>query len=150
MRLEFGHAYTAPQSIVWQYLQNPRVLERALPGCISLRDAGEGHYLVEMGLDIGPVKGLFTGSVDLLELEEPNQYRLVLNGVGKPGELQADAWIRLKKADTGTEVVCDAEVHVTGIMASVGQRIMGGVARLLLGRFFKNVESEIKKATIPS
>ncbi len=150
MQIEFRQAFTAPQQTVWDYLQNPQVLEKTLPGCKKFHQIGERRYSVELGLDIGPVKGLFSGSVDLLELVEPNQYRLILKGSGKPGELEADARIYLHGNESGTDLKCSADTHVTGIMASVGQRIVGGVARALLSRFFKNVEGEIKKAATPS
>lgn len=149
MQIEFRQAYKAKQQTVWTYLHNPRVLEKTLPGCKKLSNAGEGHYLVEMGLDLGPVKGLFTGTVDLTELEEPNRYRLLLKGIGKPGELESDTRILLRPTEGGTDVLCSAEVHMTGMMATFGQRIMSGVARLLLSRFFKNVESEMRKAATP-
>jgi uncharacterized protein len=150
LRIEFRQKYQAPRETVWFYLHNPDILAKTLPGCKRLQEAGKGHFLTEMGLDIGPVKGLFTGTVDLLELDKPNHYRLLLKGTGKPGELEADAFVYLEETEDGTEVRCDAEAHVTGVMASVGQRIMGGVARLLLGRFFKNVESEMKKTAARS
>jgi uncharacterized protein len=150
LRIEFQQKYQAPQETVWVYLHDADILAKTLPGCKRLQDAGDGHFLTEMGLDIGPVKGLFTGTVDLLERDEPNQYRLLLKGTGKPGELEADARVYLTRTVDGTEVRCEAEAHVTGIMASVGQRIMGGVARLLLSRFFKNVEGELKKAAARS
>ncbi len=146
MRVQFRQVYQAPQQMVWAYLHDPDILSRALPGCKKLQRAGKGHFLVEMGLDVGPVKGTFTGTVDLLELNEPKQYRLIQKGKGKPGELLADAMVYLTPVSKGTEVRCDAQVEVTGMMASLGQRIMGGVAKLLLSRFFKNVESEMHNA----
>ena len=150
MRIEFQHTFKATNQEVWDYLQNPDVLSKTLPGCRTFVNSGEDHFKVDMGLDVGPVKGMFAGTVDLLELSEPFRYRLVLKGSGKPGELEADAHVYLNESDFGTDVLCDAEANVTGIMASVGQRIMGGVARMLLSRFFKSVEAEIKKAATPT
>ncbi len=146
MRIEFRQAFKGSKQTVWNYLHNPNILARTLPGCKKLQKAGDGHYLIEMGLDIGPLKGTFNGTIDLLELDEPNQYRLVQKGSGKPGNLEADSRIQLEEIESGTSVYCSAEVHMTGMMASFGQRVMGGVAKLLLSRFFKNVESEMRKA----
>src|SRR5690606_37053997 len=118
-----------------------------LPGCRKLVGVAEGAYDAELGLNVGPVKGVFTGKVKLSELKEPESYRLTMNGKGKPGEIRGDARIRLEEAEQGTLLVCDAEAQVTGVLDSVGQRIMGSVAKLILGQFFKAVDKEIQRST---
>lgn len=135
---------------MWAYLQDVHILEKTLPGCKKLTAVGDGLYDAELGLDIGPIKGSFSGEVRLLDRQAPESYRLMLHGSGKPGEVDADAVIRLVENGIDTEVVCESEAHVTGMMASVGQRVMGSVARMLLSRFFKGVETELKKATLSS
>ncbi len=150
MKIEIRHSYQASREQVWEYLQDVGVLERTLPGCKKLTPVGDGRYDAELGLDVGPIKGSFAGEVTLLDLNVPESYRLRLRGSGKPGEVDADAVIRLVETGTGTEVICESEAQVTGMLASVGQRVMGSVARMLLGRFFKGVEAEMQKATLRS
>ena len=147
MKIEFHHTFPQPRERVWEYLQDVKVLEKTLPGCKRLTPVGGGLFDAELGLDIGPVKGTFAGEVKLTEQQEPSRYRLILHGRGKPGELDADAVIRLEETGEGTNVVCESETRVTGVLASVGQRIMGSVARMLLGRFFKSVATELDKAS---
>lgn len=122
-------------------------MRRSLPGCRKLEEVSEGVYSAELGLNVGPVKGMFTGEVKLSELREPESYRLTMSGKGKPGEIRGDARIRLEEAEEGTVLICNAEAHVTGVLASVGQRVMGSVAKLILSQFFKAVEKEIRHST---
>lgn len=144
LQIDYRHDFQMSKETVWEYLQNESVLERTLPGCRKFKRIGEGVYNAELGLNVGPVKGTFTGEVRLADLESPESYRLLLKGKGKPGEVDADAWITLTENNGGTIVSCDADVQVTGVLASVGQRVMGGVAKLILGRFFKAVDAEMK------
>jgi hypothetical protein len=51
--------------------------------------------------------------------------------------------MKLEEEDTGVKLTCTAEVQVTGVLASVGQRVMGGVAKLVIGQFFKTAEKEM-------
>ncbi|MCF8565314.1 carbon monoxide dehydrogenase subunit G [Alicyclobacillus tolerans] len=148
MKLEYRHTYDSPRETVWAMLQDDSVLLRTLPGCKRLQPVGDGVYDTELGLDVGPIKGLFQGQVQISDVQPPSHYRLQLQGRGKPGELTADSHISLTEENGVTQVVCEAEAQATGLLASVGQRVMGSIARLLLGRFFKNVESELKKAAI--
>ncbi|QSO46490.1 CoxG family protein [Alicyclobacillus mengziensis] len=146
MRITFQHTYAATREKVWELLQDQDTLVRTLPGCKRLHSVGDGLYETELGLDVGPIKGLFAGHVQLCEQEAPARYRLKLSGRGKPGELSADSWVILEDKDGKTVVTCDADAQVTGLLASVGQRVTGSVARMLLGRFFKNVETELRRS----
>lgn len=146
MRVEYQYIYDAARDRVWSVLNDAAVLQRRLPGCKRLEQVGERKYTAELGLDVGPVKGLFTGEVELIDPRPPVEYKLHLKGSGKPGEIDAEAHIHLEENGGKTTLVCSAEAKVTGILASVGQRIMGGVAKLLLGQFFKGVEQELKHA----
>lgn len=147
MEIKYEHTFQAPRETVWDYLQSEEVLAKTLPGCKKFDKVEEGVYYSELGLNVGPIKGVFTGKVNLTELNEPESYRLGLQGKGKPGELNADALIELNETEEGTLLVCTADSQVTGIMASVGQRVMGGVAKMILGQFFKGVASEIEKTS---
>lgn len=146
MKISFQHTYNASRDRVWEMLQDEGTLVRTLPGCKRLHFVGDGLYETQLGLDIGPIKGLFDGHVEMCELEQPEKYRLKLSGKGKPGELSADSWIFLEDKDGKTVVKCEADAQVTGLLASVGQRVTGSVARMLLSRFFKNVEAELAQS----
>jgi carbon monoxide dehydrogenase subunit G len=44
--------------------------------------------------------------------------------------------MELSDVDGGTRVSYNADVQVGGLIASVGQRMLGGVSKLLLDQFF--------------
>ncbi|HET7579052.1 MAG TPA: carbon monoxide dehydrogenase subunit G [Bacillales bacterium] len=145
MQIQYRHFFQVPRQVLWDHLQDEEVLGKTLPGCKKFEKVEEGLYHSELGLNIGPVKGTFTGKVRLSDQQEPEFYRLSLNGKGKPGELSADAEVHLKETQDGTELTCEADAHSTGILASVGQRVMNGVAKMLLKQFFKAVEKETSR-----
>lgn len=146
LHIQYQHEFQLQRETVWEHLQDEAVLKKTLPGCRQFERVDEHTYDAELGLNIGPVKGTFTGEVQLTEQDRPHSYRLLLKGKGQPGEVNADARITLKESGGRTMVSCDADVQVTGVLASVGQRVMGSVAKLILGRFFKAVASEMKQS----
>ncbi|QQE76863.1 CoxG family protein [Alicyclobacillus sp. SO9] len=148
MKISFQYTYQTERERVWELLQDERTLAVTLPGCKRFHKIDEGVYETEMGLNIGPIKGVFEGQVQLSEKDVPRRYRLKLQGQGKPGELTADSVIQLHEKDGSTVVSCDADAQVTGLLASVGQRVTGSVARMLLGNFFKNIDSQLRKSAI--
>ena len=48
-----------------------------------------------------------------------------------------------------TEVAFDGDVKVTGLLASMGQRVLGGLANLLTKQFFANLEKETSSRPSP-
>ncbi len=50
--------------------------------------------------------------------------------------MRGDASMELSDADGGTRVSYSADVQVGGLIASVGQRMLGGVSKMMLDQFF--------------
>lgn len=145
--MNIEHTYTfkgIPREVVWRTIQNKEVLQKALPGCKSFEEVEEDVFKSELGISIGPVKGLFTSDVRQVDRNEPESYRLLVLGKGKPGEINADAKMTFEETEEGTVLQCSAEVSLTGTLASVGQRVMSGVAKVVLGQFFKAINQEAK------
>lgn len=145
VRIEYTYEFQIPRDTVWKLIQDEEVLKKSIPGCKSFVRADDDVYHVEMGLSVGPVKGVFTGQVRMDNQTEPSYYRLLMKGKGMPGEIDATAHMNLEESNGGVLLNCRTEVMVTGVLASVGQRVMGGVAKLVLGQFFKSADAEMKQ-----
>ncbi|WP_233274989.1 CoxG family protein [Calidifontibacillus oryziterrae] len=145
LKIEYTYKFALPKSTVWTYIQDEDVLRNSLPGCKSFEEITSDVYVAELGLNTGPVKGLFAAEVQQTDQIPPNSYRLHVKGKGKPGEINAIAEMFLEETGDSTEVACIAEVEVTGLLAAVGQRVLGGVAKVILGQFFKAAEKEMVK-----
>ncbi|MFD1705353.1 CoxG family protein [Siminovitchia sediminis] len=145
MKLENSHTFKGVSAeTLWKTLQNKEVLRGALPGCKTFDEVEPDVYDAELGISVGPVKGVFTAEVRQVEKREPEFYKLLVHGKGKPGEIDATADMSIEESEAGAILTCVADVKVTGMLASVGQRVMGGVAKLLLGQFFKDIEKATK------
>jgi carbon monoxide dehydrogenase subunit G len=51
----------------------------------------------------------------------------------------------LTEDPTGTTLAIEADAQVGGLIASVGQRMLVGVGRMLLGEFIKRVEAHLAR-----
>ena len=61
---------------------------------------------------------------------------MALGGSGGPGFVRGEAGMELSDVDGGTRVAYSADVQVGGLIASVGQRMLGGVSKMMLEQFF--------------
>ncbi|MBI2197010.1 MAG: carbon monoxide dehydrogenase, partial [Candidatus Rokubacteria bacterium] len=73
------------------------------------------------------------------DLEPPLRYHMAVEGKGGPGFVRGQASMELSDTDGGTRVSYSADVQVGGLIASVGQRMLGGVSKLMLDQFFSRM-----------
>jgi hypothetical protein len=144
MKIEGTYEFKAPGEAVWEILTDPRRLEKALPGCERLEEREPGKYDAVLKIGIAAVKGTYHGKVEIADPEPPRKYRLIGEGSGGPGFVKGEATLELSQKDQGTLVSYRGEMQVGGLIAGIGQRMIGGVAKMMLGQFFKNMEKELK------
>jgi carbon monoxide dehydrogenase subunit G len=136
MKIEGSTDILAPRERVWKAFLDPGTLARAIPGCEKLEAAGEGEFRATMKVGVAAIKGTFEGKVRLSDLEPPNRYRMAVEGSGSPGFVRGEASMELSDVEGGTRVAYSADVQVGGLIASVGQRMLGGVSKMMLDQFF--------------
>jgi carbon monoxide dehydrogenase subunit G len=137
MKVEGANEISAAQDKVWAAFLDPATLAKAIPGCEGLEEIGPGEYKAIMKVGVAAIKGTFEGKVKLMDLEPPSRYRMSVEGKGGPGFVKGEAAMSLAAVDPGTtRVSYDADVQVGGLIASVGQRMLGGVSKMMLDQFF--------------
>jgi hypothetical protein len=126
----------ASRERVWDAFLDPRILAQAIPGCEELQELGPGEYRARMKVGVAAIKGTFEGKVRLSDLDPPSTYRMTVEGSGGPGFVRGQAVMALSDVEGGTRVAYDADVQVGGLIASVGQRLLGGVSKMMVDQFF--------------
>ena len=145
MQLAGKHVLHAAPPRVWATLMNKDTLARVVPGISHLEQTGDHSFKSTLDIKLGPVNGSFTGNLQLDDLQEPNAFILKAQQNSKIGNANAAIKINLALVDeTGdTEVSFDGDIKLSGMLASLGQRVMGGVSNTLTKQFFLNLEKEI-------
>jgi len=136
MKLEGSYDVPAPRAKVWDVFLNPKQLRKAIPGCEKLEALGDDEYKATLKIGVAAVKGTFEGKVRLLDKKPPESYRLAAEGSGGPGFVRADTVITLTDIEGGTRVSYSADVQIGGLIAGVGQRMLGGVSKMMADQFF--------------
>jgi len=136
MEISATYKFAAPPQAVWTLLMDPEAIKSCLPGCKELRPVGDNRYQAEMSIGVAAVTGTFNATVTLSDLQPPSSYRLSVDASGKPGFAKGSATITLRESAAGTEVDVKATSEVGGLIARVGQRLIEGVAKMSMDRFF--------------
>ena len=146
MKLEGSYEVKAPREKVWSAFLDPETLRKAIPGCEKLEMIGPDEYKATLKIGVAAVKGTFEGKVRLLDKKPSDSYRLAAEGSGGPGFVRADTLISLADIDGGTRVSYTADVQVGGLIAGVGQRMLGGVSKMMADQFFNRMSELLTTA----
>jgi uncharacterized protein len=142
MKIEGTHElHTSPER-VYETLIDPVVLQRCIPGCERLETTGENAYSTTLRAGVGSIKGVFTGNVRLEEMQPPRHFRMIVDGKGQPGFLKGAGDLDIEAREGVTIVSYNGEVQVGGTIASVGQRMLQGAAKMMATQFFTAIEAE--------
>src|SRR5205085_9074864 len=128
MKLTGTYPLPAAPEKVFAAITNPEVLRQAIEGCEKMVKTGDDSYEAHLKLGLAGIKGSYVGKVLLREIKPPESYSLVIDGKGAPGFVKATARIRLAPKDTGTELNCEAEAQVGGMIAAIGSRLIEAAA----------------------
>jgi carbon monoxide dehydrogenase subunit G len=69
---------------------------------------------------------------------------MAVEGSGGPGFIRGEAVITLTEAGGGTRVAYTADLQVGGLIASVGQRLLGGVSKMMADKFFTSMSEQLQ------
>lgn len=148
MQISGEYRFEADRGAVWALLTDPSVLTRCLPGVRRLEPTGPDTYAATLQMGLAAIKGTYEGTLSLLEQDEPSQMTLQLEADGPTGFARATGAMTLREAPPGGTVVgYQWEVHAGGPVAMIGQRVLGGVAKWIIGEFFSAAAKELALRT---
>jgi carbon monoxide dehydrogenase subunit G len=126
-----------PLNTVWGFLTSPDQIACCLSGCESLIPTTDGAYQMNMNFGVGAIRGKFMGTIRLHDINTEQDYRMTVSGSGAVGFVNGEGRVRLNSAEGGTGISYAGDVSAGGAIASVGQRMIGGAARMIIDQFFK-------------
>ncbi|HEU4414635.1 MAG TPA: carbon monoxide dehydrogenase subunit G [Candidatus Angelobacter sp.] len=142
MKIEGTYKIAAPRERVFAALTDPLILQKCIPGCEQMEKTGENQYHAKLTAGVGPVKGVFSATVSLRDIVQPQHYKLVVEGKGQPGFAKGSGELNLSDDAGATSIAYTGDVNVGGLLASVGQRMIQATGNMLAGKFFKALEAE--------
>jgi carbon monoxide dehydrogenase subunit G len=100
-----------------------------------------------MQLRVAAVGGSFEGKVTLAGKEPPVKCRIQVSGGGSLGRGEGAALFEITPLDEHrSQLTYEGEGEIGGLVAGVGQRVLGSVSKHLVGRFFTALRSHFAEA----
>ncbi|MDQ4140584.1 MAG: carbon monoxide dehydrogenase subunit G [Bacteroidota bacterium] len=134
----------APPAKVWEKLMDTDTLARIMPGISTIERIGENSFISTVQIKLGPVNGSFSGNMQLEDITEQKGFTIKVQQTSKVGNANAAVKVYLFPVDENrTELEFNGDVKLSGLLAGMGQRVIGGVSSTLTNQFFTNLEKEL-------
>ena len=143
MDIAGSYTFDAPPERVWALLMDPAVISSCIPGCDRFEPTGADTYQVRLTVAMAAITGTYDGTVTLADQVPPTGYRLVAEGKGRAGFLNGSSDITLRADGATTVVDVAGTVQTGGPIARLGQRLIGGVSKMMLDRFFACLQGKL-------
>lgn len=146
MIVEGEFTFQGPREVIWELLQDPAVLAKALPGARTLTQTAEDRYEGVMHVGVGPVTaGEFSVRVVLGDKVPPQSFSMRTEGKGGIGFSRGTARVGLSALPGGgTLMKYRADLQIGGKIAGVGQRVLDSAARTMTRQGLEALNRELQ------
>ena len=136
MKLSGSYQINLSKQKVWEALNDPEILKKAIPGCEEFKKNSDTEFTATATNKIGPFNASFTGDIELTDLNPPNSYKITGSGNSPVGFASGEATVKLEDHENGTNLIYEVEANVGGKIAQVGSRLIDMTAKKMADIFF--------------
>ena len=136
MKLSGSYQIKLEKQKVWEALNNPEILKKAIPGCEEFIKKSDTEFTATAKNKIGPFNASFTGDIELKDIDAPNSYKITGSGNSPVGFASGEATVKLEEKNGITDLVYSVEANVGGKIAQVGCRLIDMTAKKMADVFF--------------
>ena len=150
MKLSGSYQINLKKQRVWEALNDPEILKKAIPGCEEFIKNSDTEFTAKATNKIGPFNASFTGDIELGDLDPPHSYKISGSGNSPVGFASGEATVKLEDHENGTKLVYEVQANVGGKIAQVGSRLIDMTAKKMADIFFGKFSEIISKDKIKS
>jgi carbon monoxide dehydrogenase subunit G len=138
--------FNAPRATVWQVLNDPSQMVQTMPGVESFDIKDDRHWRANVKIPLG--LGGLRMSIDFEKTEErePEFAKLHAKGNGVGAIMNMDTSFHLSESGSGTLMNWEADVHILGPVASMGQRVLQPIVNQQVGQVLGALEKQVEDA----
>ena len=146
MKVSGEREFRAPRATVWEVLNDPARMAKTMPGVESFDVQDDRHWRAHVKIPLG--LGGLRMSIDFEKMEErePEFAKLHAKGNGVGAVMNMDTSFHLSEAGSGTNMKWEAEVHLLGPVASMGQRVLQPIVNQQVSQVLGALEQQVEEA----
>ena len=147
MKVSGERDFQAPRDTVWQVLNDPAQMAQTIPGVESFDIQDDKRWRAHVKIPLG--LGGLRMSIDFEKGEErePEFAELRAKGNGVGAIMNMDTAFHLSDAGSGTHMKWEADVHILGPIASMGQRVIQPIVNQQVSNVLAALDRQVQEAS---
>jgi carbon monoxide dehydrogenase subunit G len=136
----------APRDKVFAFLVDPNQVGSCGPGVESIEVIDEHHFRARAKVGVGFISAKFTIDLDLAESQAPDRAVIKAHGQAPGSAVDAMGTMNLVDGDepNTTQMLWAADVQISGMIASVGARLVNSTADKLIKQTFDCIRAKLE------
>ena len=137
----------APRDKVWAFVIDPNQVGQCGPGVETIEVIDDTHFKATAKVGIGFISARFIVNMEIAELTPPDRAVIKAHGQAPGSAVDATAQMSLSDAANGdTRMDWNADVTISGSLASLGARLIEGTANKMIGQTFDCMKSKLESS----
>jgi carbon monoxide dehydrogenase subunit G len=147
VKVEGEREFAAPREKVWEVLNDPSRLAKTMPGVQSFEVADDRHWQADVKIPLGLGGLKMTVDFEKTEERELEYAKLHAKGNGVGAIMNMDTAFHLSDAGEGTHMKWEADVHILGPVASMGQRVLQPIINQQVTGVLSALDQQVQDAS---
>lgn len=142
MIIEDSFEVDAPVDRVWSVLKDIPRVAGCIPGAKITETVDDRTYRANVGIKVGPVNVSYDATIVVEELDDAKhhaQFSVSGNETRGRGGVRAGMSSDVEAVGSGSRVMLRADAKISGVIATVGGRLIEGVAKKQIATFAENL-----------
>ena len=145
MHFEGSVEIAAPRDRVWAFVIDPDQVGQCGPGVESIEVIDDTHFKATAKVGVGFISARFVVNMEMVDPEPPNKANVKAHGQAPGSAVDATATMALSDGEAGgTRMDWQADVNISGTLASVGARMIEGTANKMIGQTFECIKTKLE------
>jgi len=144
MNIQGEYLLPATPEVIWESLHDEDLLRETVPGCRELSRTGPNAFAGSASVGIGPIKGLYRGTLEIVEETPFTSARFRVQARSGHAEISGEGEVSLEASNGATLVRYRGDARISGPLAAVGQRLLPSASKSLTETFLRNVQDALQ------
>jgi uncharacterized protein len=142
--VHFEGSFEAPveKGMLYSFVTDPKRLVTVIPDVKESRVVGDGCFSVKANAGVGPLKGLLDMDFVVTDKKPGRSVKIIGKGRGMQSTIDLTLSLELEDRPGGCKGRWVADVSVGGMLASMGGRLISGVAEKYVSRITEDLRKK--------